>query len=145
MNEGAVEAAILAKLHADTTLRGAAYLNKSSFPYGIYRHGYLPRNTPPFPMVTVEFVGGPTTHSGAWEDTVALVMIRVYHGDASLIHDRIEKLLNLRTQRITATNAEIRSVSRTERGPDLWDDEFQVHYRPDQYIVRYRLHGGVNL
>jgi len=144
MDETAVIAAIFTKLQADTTLRGSSYLNDATFPYSIYRHNFVP-DTPAFPIVTVEWLGGPSVRSGAWEDNISLVTIRVYHGKPALIHARIERLLNQRVQVLTASNAELRMVRKTAKGSDLWDDEYQVHYRPETYEIRYRLHGGINL
>ena len=143
MDETGVIAAIFAKLKADTTLRGATYLGSSAPGYGIYRHNFLPDN-PSFPRVTLEFIGGPTDRPSSWEDNICVVTVRVYHGNPPKILARIEQLLNQRTQVITATDAEIRQFRKTAKGADLWDDEFQVHYRLDNYTLRYRLFGGIN-
>jgi len=141
MDETGVIAAIFTKLQADTTLR--SLLSKSTFPYGVYRHNFLP-DEPPFPIVTLEFIGGPTSRPSAWEDNQCMVTIRVYHGSPAAVLARIEKLLNQRTQVVTATDAEIRTFRNTAKGADLWDDEFQVHFRAEPYLLRYRLYGGIN-
>lgn len=140
MNESAVIAAIITRLRADSTLTTA--LGGTTGTKSIYRHGMQPR-TPVMPCVTLEVIGGPTRRPGPWEDCQCLMTVRVYDGDVEVIHGYVEAALNQHVNLMTVTGADIVSCQRIGRGADLWDDELRTHYRPDQYVVRYRLYAAV--
>lgn len=140
MDESSVIAAIISRLRADSTLTTA--LGGTRGTKSIYRHGMQPR-TPVMPCVTLEFIGGPTRRSAAWEDCQCLMTVRVYDGDIEQLHGYVECALNQHVTQMTVTMADIVSCQRISRGTDMWDDDLRVHFRPDQYVVRYRLYAAV--
>jgi hypothetical protein len=140
MDESAVLAALFTRLRAATALTTA--IGDSTGLKGIYRHGYQPR-TPSLPCVTLEFIGGPTRRPGAWEDCSCLVTVRAYHGDTEAVQSAVEVALSSHITPVSVTGADIVSCQRISRGMDMWDDDLKVHFRPDQYVVRYRLYAAV--
>lgn len=141
MDESNVEQALIARLQGDSTLRTLS--GGATFPWKVWRHNNVPI-TPTFPAILVQFVNGPSDHGAGLERNTAMVTVSVYGGlsvavRASILA-RIKKLWTVgQSGAMSVADGFIDSLRLEAKGQDIWDEGWGVFFRPDTYVLRYRL------
>jgi len=140
MDETALVAALFVRLQGDTTLR--ALLSKTTAPYGVYQSGHIPLREPPWPLVTLDFqtvVQG----SAPWQKGIMMVTVIAYSGNMKRIQARIARILRPGHEPLTPDEIQVTSLRINQKGLEMRDDDYRVHYRPDTLLIGHIIHDDI--